>query len=338
MLKHVLLIDMEDNKEHLDFGKFWDSLDDEMEMEFEENTTSLIEQKPMLPKTKYPTRNLQPQNRSQVNSMKIERKTPLDSMVRRNQQLKNISKKMPTYNDVQRLKTPQKRLDPIKKTISYPTYKEQQTQQQKSYQQENHTLYPRYTPEKKVRSVPNTPQSSNYLRAQMLKELRSQQDRQPVNTARERLQPPRISVPPRPQLISYSQPPYQPRSYDQDETPTYSQSSYYQRPEPESEIIDKDELLYSLKHITDATKIDVLSELLDGRWHTDAELIRVAKKSRDFIGAVGFGMLMCSFEDSISKSFLMKKMIPGNTTQFKIHENFIELARAAISKYKKTEN
>ncbi len=85
MLEHVLLITMEDKKEHLDFGKFWDSLDDEMEMEFDEKKSSLIEQKPLLPKTQYPTRQLQSPNRSLVNSMKIERKTPLDSMVRRNQ-------------------------------------------------------------------------------------------------------------------------------------------------------------------------------------------------------------------------------------------------------------
>ncbi|MHA1111210.1 MAG: hypothetical protein ACTSRE_08905 [Promethearchaeota archaeon] len=330
---------MEDKKDHLDFGKFWDSLDDEMEMEFEDTNTSLIEKKPLLPKRPHPSRQLQPQNRSQVNSMKIERKTPLDSMVRRNQQQKNNSQKMPTYRDIRRLDAPKKRLDPIKKPVSYPTYKQQQTQQQKSYQQENHTLYPRYTPEKKPTPPSNTQQGSNYLRAQMLKELRSQQDRQPVNTTRERLQPPRVSIPPRPNPVNYSQPSAQPQAYFRQETPTsYKPPSSYQQPEPESEIIDEPELIHSLKQITDATKIDVLMKLLDGRWHTDAELIRVAKKSRDFIGAVGFVMLMCSFEDSISKSFLMKKMNPGNMTQFKIHENFIELARSAYSKYLKTEN
>ncbi len=245
---------------------------------------------------------------------------------------------MPTYSDIQRLDAPKKPLDPLKTPVSYSPYKQLQTQQQNNYQQENHTLYPRYTPEKKLTPPPETQQSSNYLRAQMLKELRSQQDRQPVNTIRERLQPPRVAVPPRSNSVSYSQPTPSSQPYFPQAVPNYTPPPYYEQRESESEIIDESELLNLLKQITDATKIDVLIHLLDGKWHTDAELIRVAKKSRDFIGAVGFGMLMCSFEDSVSRSFLMKKMNPDNTTQFKIHENFIELARSAYSKYSKIEN
>lgn len=329
---------MEDKKEHLDFGKFWDSLDDEMEMEFEEKKSSLIEHKPLLPKIQYPTRQLQPPNRPPVNSMKIERKTPLDSMVRRNQLQKNNSQKMPTYSDLQRLDAPKKPLNSIKTPVSYSPYKQLQTQQQNNYQQENHTLYPRYTPEKKPTPPPDTKQNSNYLRAQMLKELRSQQDRQPVNAIRERLQPPRVAVFPSSNPVNYSEPIPSPQPYLTQENPSYTPHPYYEQHEPESEIVDDSKLLNLLKQITDATKIDVLIHLLDGRWHTDTELIRVAKKSRDFIGAVGFGMLMCSFEDSISRSFLMKKMNPDHTTQFKIHDNFIELARSAYSKYTRREN
>ncbi len=348
---------MEDKEERVEFSKFWDALDDELEMESDNSTNSLVEHKPMLPRKRYPTRPTQTQNGSQVNSIKIERKTPLDSMVRRNQQLKKQSNKMPTYGDIQRLNTPTpvKRIDPIKKPVSYPTFKQQQTQQQKTYQQENQSLYPRYRIQEKSKPTPpvqNNNSSSSYLRAQMLKELRSKQERKPVNLSRERLQPPQVTIPP--QSIKYTQQPspsytYQePATYNQDHTsynqePTsYNQDNnynrYFESPVLEPEIIDELELLNCLQNIRDKTKIDVLMKLLDGQWHTDYELIRIAKKSRDFIGVVGFGMLICSIEDTVAKSFLIKKINPGNSSHFKINDNFIELARSAYSQYKKSEN
>jgi hypothetical protein len=207
------------------------------------------------------------------------------------------------------------------------------------YQQENHSLYPRYTPQQeKSNSNPSLPDKSNYLRAQMLKELRAQQENRSSNLSPSRLQPPKMTMPPKLSPQQYIPPPSPiSQKFVHNESIPFKQASYYNQAEPEPEIIDENQLIQCLQNIQDRTKIEVLLKLLDGHWHTDAELIRIAKKTRDFIGVVGFGMLIASFEDTIAKSFLIKKINPGNISQFKINENFIELARAAYSQYKKTE-
>jgi hypothetical protein len=272
--------------------------------------------------------------------MKIERKTPLDAMVRRNHQMKKQAEKMPTYGELQRIPSTQQ-INPIMKPSVQSTFQQQhQNQQQerkKAYQRENHSLYPRYTPQhEKPKLDPPLPQTGSYLRAQMLKELRSQQDRQPIQYSQSRLKPPQVTIPPIPAPKRHSPPPSStPQTFVHENSVPFRGSSYYKQPEPE--IIDETQMINCLQNIQDRTKIDVLLKLLDGHWHTDAELIRIAKKTRDFIGVVGFGMLIASFEDTIAKSFLVKKINPGNTSEFKINENFIELARTAYSQYKKSE-
>lgn len=346
------------------FGSFWDSLDEDEDDDSTSN--ALVEQKPMLPEKQYTAGSLRPQA---TNSIKIERKTPLDYMIRKNQQLKMSKKKsLPTYNDYQQ-NIPTEKLEPVQKSVDtrynystnprVPTHQQTRPQTPPSTQQpttlypryqinekptstpppiqQPTTLYPRYQINEKPATIPPPHQDSSYLRSQMLKELQSQQSRQPVNLSRSGLQPPTIQIPPSP--VRYSQEqntsyqPLQPQSFIAQPN-TYP--SYYEESEPEK--VNEVELMKCLRNIQDKTKIDVIIQLLDGDWHPEGELIRIAKKTRDFIGVVGFSMLMCSFEDTVAKSFLVKRIHSSNSTQFKINDNYIELARSAYSHYKSTEN
>jgi len=319
---------MEEKEDRIEVGRFWDDLEKELELDSNPSNKFLVEDKPILPKSTYPLRTISPQNNSESNSIKIERKTPLDYIVRKNQQIKmSQDKNLPTYSEYNNKITPPERLEPTKNVPSYSTLRQQQ---QENHQQNNHTIYPRYQIPETSKSSPPPPPDANYLRSQMLKELRSQQERTPIDLPRGRLQPPVVPVPPSPVQFS------PPKTESPQNTGYYS--VYHEELSSQPEIINEIELLRCMQKIEDRTKIDVLLQLLDGNWHSESELLRIAKKTRDFIGSVGFGMLMCSFEDIITKSFLIKRIDPGNTSLFKINENYIALARSAYSQYKKSEN
>lgn len=93
------------------------------------------------------------------------------------------------------------------------------------------------------------------------------------------------------------------------------------------------EMVKDLRSIRDKAKNDVLQEMLDGEWHDEKKLIRIAKKSR-YLGTVSFGMMMYSLKDSICHDFLIKKIMNDGKNYYKIHDNFVGLARAAFSSHK----
>lgn len=93
------------------------------------------------------------------------------------------------------------------------------------------------------------------------------------------------------------------------------------------------EFLYNLRNIKDPAKSDVIKALLDGEWHNEKELIRIAKKTR-YMGQVGFGMMMLSFEEIVDSGFILKEVINENgDAGYKINDEFVGLARAAYYNY-----
>lgn len=93
------------------------------------------------------------------------------------------------------------------------------------------------------------------------------------------------------------------------------------------------EFLYNLRNIKDPAKSDVIKTLLDGEWHSEKELIRIAKKTR-YMGQVAFGMMMLSFEELVDTGFIQKEVINENgESEYKINDDFVGLARAAYYNY-----
>jgi hypothetical protein len=92
--------------------------------------------------------------------------------------------------------------------------------------------------------------------------------------------------------------------------------------------------LNTLKSIKTPLKNDILQALLDGKWHSETEIIRIAKKRhRTYIGPVTIGTMMRSVNNMMRSNYLEKKFF-GGELYYKITDNYVGLTRAAYNKYK----
>lgn len=92
------------------------------------------------------------------------------------------------------------------------------------------------------------------------------------------------------------------------------------------------ELLFRIQEIRDRAKIAVLQLLADGQWHSQIDLMRVARRTR-FIGEVSFGMMMDQMRELLGPDFLACSIDSDNERFFKIQDNYVGLTRAAYFKY-----
>lgn len=94
---------------------------------------------------------------------------------------------------------------------------------------------------------------------------------------------------------------------------------------------DYSKLFNKIKEIKRPIKNDILMALLDGKWHSETELIRIAKKQQDgsqFIGSVTLGTIIHSINQNVSEHYLEKKNFNGKMF-YKISDNYVGLSRAA---------
>ncbi|MHA1897583.1 MAG: hypothetical protein ACTSU2_09340 [Promethearchaeota archaeon] len=91
-------------------------------------------------------------------------------------------------------------------------------------------------------------------------------------------------------------------------------------------------MMKNIKNIRDKAKSDVIQLLLDGEWHNEKELLRIAKRSR-FIGSVGFGMMIYSINEMVSVDFIIRQKGRIDEYYYKIKDNYIGMARAAFNNY-----
>ena len=101
-------------------------------------------------------------------------------------------------------------------------------------------------------------------------------------------------------------------------------------------------LFNKIKGIKTPVKNKLLATLLDGSWHSESELIRIAKKQRQYAGAVLVGTMLNSI-NAFSQNIFLKKKIFNGEWHFKISDNYVGLTRAAYKKsaykdYKNTQN
>ncbi len=92
------------------------------------------------------------------------------------------------------------------------------------------------------------------------------------------------------------------------------------------------DLLYRIQDIRDRAKTVVLQVLADGAWHSQMDLMRVARRTR-FIGDIGFGMMMEQMREMLGHDFLTCSTGPENERFFKIQDNYVGLTRAAYNKF-----
>lgn len=87
-------------------------------------------------------------------------------------------------------------------------------------------------------------------------------------------------------------------------------------------------LFNKVKDIKAPIKNEILIALLDGKWHSELELIRVTKKKHGFLGPVTLGTMVGSLNHSIKNNYLQKKVVNGKM-YYKLNDNYVGLTRAA---------
>jgi hypothetical protein len=92
-------------------------------------------------------------------------------------------------------------------------------------------------------------------------------------------------------------------------------------------------LFNKIKDIKTPVKNGILMELLDGNWHSELELIRMAKKKQKYMGAVTLGTMVNSLNHSLKNDYVEKKVMDGKL-YYKISDNYVGLTRAAYNKYR----
>ena len=80
-------------------------------------------------------------------------------------------------------------------------------------------------------------------------------------------------------------------------------------------------------------KNDILMSLLDGQWHSETELIRIAKKQQQYLGSVTLGTMVHLLNQNLANNYVQKQNINGEM-YYKITDNYIGLTRAAYTKYR----
>ncbi|TFF83767.1 MAG: hypothetical protein EU552_02700 [Promethearchaeota archaeon] len=96
---------------------------------------------------------------------------------------------------------------------------------------------------------------------------------------------------------------------------------------------DYSHLFNKIKDIKTPVKNGILMGLLDGNWHSELELIRMAKKKQKYMGAVTLGTMVNSLNHSLKNDYVEKKVMNGKL-HYKISDNYVGLTRAAYNKYR----
>ena len=93
-------------------------------------------------------------------------------------------------------------------------------------------------------------------------------------------------------------------------------------------------LFKKIKGINTPVKNEILIALLDGEYHSETELIRLAKRlNAPYVGAVTLGTMVNSLNHMLQSNYVERQYIRGETC-YKISDNYVGLTRAAYNKYR----
>lgn len=91
-------------------------------------------------------------------------------------------------------------------------------------------------------------------------------------------------------------------------------------------------LFDKIKGINTPIKNEILIALLDGDWHSETELIRLAKRlGTNYLGAVTLGTMVNSLNKMLKNNYVEKQYVNGEM-YYKISDNYVGLTRAVYNK------
>ena len=98
-------------------------------------------------------------------------------------------------------------------------------------------------------------------------------------------------------------------------------------------MMNKYDLFNKIKGINTPIKSDILIALLDGEYHSETELIRLAKKrGTNYLGAVTLGTMVNSLNHLLKSNYVEKQFLNGEMN-YKISDNYVGLTRAAYNNW-----
>jgi len=91
-------------------------------------------------------------------------------------------------------------------------------------------------------------------------------------------------------------------------------------------------LFKKIKDIQTPVKNDLIIALMDGNWHSESNLVRLAKRQQyKYMGIVTLGTMVNSINHMLNSEYVEKKII-NNEMYYKISDNFVGLTRAAYNR------
>jgi len=96
-------------------------------------------------------------------------------------------------------------------------------------------------------------------------------------------------------------------------------------------------LFKNIKGIRTPVKNDILIALLDGRWHSENELIKVIRKKYQYMGSVTLASMTSALNHDFKNNNYLQKKISNGKVLYKLSDNYVGLTRAAFTKYRFSE-
>ncbi len=91
-------------------------------------------------------------------------------------------------------------------------------------------------------------------------------------------------------------------------------------------------LFKKIKDIQTPVKNDLIIALMDGNWHSESNLVRLAKRQQyRYMGIVILGTMVNSINHMLNSEYVEKKII-NNEMYYKISDNYVGLTRAAYNR------
>lgn len=99
------------------------------------------------------------------------------------------------------------------------------------------------------------------------------------------------------------------------------------------DLMSKYDLFNKIKGINTPVKSDILIALLDGEYHSETELIRLAKRrGTNYMGVVTLGTMVNSLNHLLKSNYVEKQYLNGEM-HYKISDNYVGLTRAAYNNW-----
>jgi len=91
-------------------------------------------------------------------------------------------------------------------------------------------------------------------------------------------------------------------------------------------------LFNKIKGIQTPVKNDLIIALMDGTWHSESNLVRLAKRQQyRYMGIVTLGTMINSLNQLLKSNYVEKQII-NSEMYYKISDNYIGLTRAAYNR------